>query len=917
MKKNINENKNNEYKFVKEAGLTLAVFALVIGTALFAINIVVGELLRMASGQTIWMIEANVDNTFTSVSLAFDSNMHFLRDKINDEADSEQLLEEIIKISNWLVNSNHHKFYSESAFYGYYKGEFLDGAGWVPDEDYDPTSRPWHISAVEAKGEIALTTPYVDAQTGEVITSCSQEIYNKDGESIGVLAIDAILADLFDYFHNLHEQENVQVILMDDNFNISIHSDTALSGKHLSDYSPEFYHYIKSLEDKDSVIVKNAKIFDGNEQYVFSLLQIENGWYIATVVPNSKYYQNSYIIMIIMIMFGLVGYSVTVYILYNLNTQRKIANEASKSKSDFLANMSHEIRTPMNAIIGISQIRLQNEDLPDEYASDFHRIYNSGSNLLGIINDILDMSKIEKGKLELSPINYDVPSLINDAVQLNIVRIGSKPLEFLLDVDENVPLRFIGDELRLKQILNNLLSNAIKYTEKGYVKLSVSHTAHKDDYTLRFIVEDTGQGLKPEDLKKLFLLYSRFNTVANRATEGAGLGLSIAKRLIEMMEGTIHVDSKYGKGSKFIVEVKQGKIECPVIGKDLSERLRNFTFINETQTAEIKISCEPMPYGKVLVVDDVETNLYVAAGLMKPYRLNVETANSGYKAIELVENGNTYDVIFMDHMMPLMDGVETTKKLRELGYTGSIFALTANALVGNDEMFIQNGFDGFVAKPINVRHLNEVLNKTVRDGNPDEAKKYVNKSEETASVQPFCSNPKILQVFCRDAEKAIVAFEETLASGDIKLYTTTAHAMKSALANVGEYDASKLAQELENAGLKNDKGFISASTENFINVLKSIIQKINPNETVTHIDEDIVENLDYLIEQLTIIKTACEDYDDTTAYAAFDKLKDKRWKKSTIDLLEEINDMLFSNSDFDGATQKADFMLKNINMLRS
>jgi PAS domain S-box-containing protein len=357
------------------------------------------------------------------------------------------------------------------------------------------------------------------------------------------------------------------------------------------------------------------------------------------------------------------------------------ALEASKAKSHFLAAMSHEIRTPMNAIIGISQIELSKDDLPEEYAMTLGKIYDSGNNLLGIINDILDMSKIENGKLEINPVNYDTPSLINDTVQLNIVRIGSKPIKFILDADENLPSKMLGDDLRIKQILNNLLSNAIKYTAAGSVKLSINHfIAENGDLMLRFRVSDTGQGLKPEDQKKLFSEYARFNFSANRKTEGAGIGLSITQNLVKLMDGKIIVESEYGVGSTFEVIVKQEKVDCPPIGKEIADKLREFRFSGKKDFANLQISREIMPYGKILIVDDIESNLYVAKGLMLPYKLTIETALSGFKAIDSVNSGKIYDIIFMDHMMPEMDGIETTQKLREQGYKGVIVALTANAI---------------------------------------------------------------------------------------------------------------------------------------------------------------------------------------------------------------------------------------------
>ncbi|MCL1992776.1 MAG: ATP-binding protein [Spirochaetes bacterium] len=585
---------------------------------------------------------------------------------------------------------------------------------------------------------------------------------------------------------------------------------------------------------------------------------------------------------------------------------KMLAEEANKSKSNFLAMMSHEIRTPLNGIIGIAQIQLQKEGLQDEYSAAFNRIYSSGDNLLRIINDILDMSKIEVGKFELVPVEYYLASLVNDVVQLNMVRIGEKAIKFSLNVQEDLPAKLFGDDLRIKQVLNNLISNAIKYTERGYVKLSVSHFKEGGIVKLRFTVSDTGQGMRGEDIEKLFLAYSRFNAEANRATEGAGLGMNITQRLVEMMGGTIEVESEYGKGSTFVVTIEQKPLApYTAIGAVLAKKLCDFTFSDDRKMSKMQV--QPMPYGKVLVVDDTETNLYVAQGLLAPYKLEVETADSGYAALEKVRHGNIYDIVFMDHMMPHMDGIETTQRLRSLGYQGAIVALTANALAGNDEMFRQNGFDGFIPKPIDIKILDSALNKFIRDRRPEkqmpEADAFVPQAVFEGQAASLKNDPKMLEIFRKDAEKAIVTLRETLAAGDLKLFTTTAHAMRSALHNVGKSDSA--AQALEEAGRNADTGYINANTEAFIETLKAIVSDMFKNDSGAAASQESPGDAGYLAERLSLIQTACENYDDEAAFSALAALKERPWKKETADALENIHDVLFLHSDFDKAGKLA------------
>ena len=405
-------------------------------------------------------------------------------------------------------------------------------------------------------------------------------------------------------------------------------------------------------------------------------------------------------------------------------TERKAMEEAalsaSRSKSAFLATMSHEIRTPMNAILGITEIQLHDETLAPNTREALGKIYNSGELLLGIINDILDLSKIEAGKLELTLGEYNAANLIRDTAALNIMRIGGKPIEFELSVDENLPSTLIGDELRIKQILNNLLSNAFKYTEKGLVKLSVSVGGGNENSEAALVVEvsDTGCGMTEEQLNVIFDAYTRFITEANRVTEGAGLGMNITYNLVRLMNGEITVKSEPGKGTIFTVRLPQGTTASAALGKEMAESLQGFRMNDTKQIKRAQVVFEPMPYGSVLVVDDVELNLYVVEGLLAPYELSVETVKSGFDAIDKIKGGKTYDIVFMDHMMPQMDGMEATKIIRDMGYTRPIIALTANALVGQAEIFLANGFDGFISKPVYVRRMDALLKKLIHDKQP-------------------------------------------------------------------------------------------------------------------------------------------------------------------------------------------------------
>jgi signal transduction histidine kinase/CheY-like chemotaxis protein len=620
--------------------------------------------------------------------------------------------------------------------------------------------------------------------------------------------------------------------------------------------------------------------------YAVSSVPIMN-WYIVAFMPAAaevtydSVLTNFFMILLALVLVIFIVSNVFAAFIQNtVNAQNRRllelateAREANRAKSSFLATMSHEIRTPMNAILGLSEMTIALDNLPAEVYGNIEKIRGAGSSLLSIINDILDLSKIESGKLEITPAAYDLPSIISDVIQINIVRIGDKNIRFVLDVSPDLPATALGDELRIKQILNNILSNAFKYTQHGYVTMSVSHrsdvgeNAGENTMILVFRITDTGQGMKDEDVKNLFDEYSRFNAAANRATEGAGLGMSITQKLIAIMNGKIEVESTYGKGSVFTVSIPQGKINDCVIGGELVNNLKNFNFFSDSSAQKREDTIrEYMPYGSVLVVDDLDTNLYVAQGLMSPYGLKIETAVSGQEALEKIRTGSVYDIIFMDHMMPVMDGIETTVKIRESGYTGTIIALTANAVSGQKEKFIQSGFNDFISKPIDTRKLDASLNKWIKDKHsPEEAARAVNAGEKNApppggdlptetgtfiipgvdvkkgismTGNTLPSYRKVLSMFRKDAAERLTLLRSFSAAAqsnppagkDMSQFIIWVHALKSASATIGAEEVSAEAARLEAAGNAGDMAVIRKHLPGFTEHLAELVEGINALE---------------------------------------------------------------------------------------
>ncbi|MCR5746154.1 MAG: response regulator [Lachnospiraceae bacterium] len=387
----------------------------------------------------------------------------------------------------------------------------------------------------------------------------------------------------------------------------------------------------------------------------------------------------------------------------------------SKAKSDFLSNMSHEIRTPINAVLGMNEmiLRESNEANIIGYSES---IKSSGNTLLSLINDILDFSKIESGKIDLVPVDYDLSSVINDLAVMIRSRADEKGLRLCFDINPDTPKRLNGDEVRIKQIITNILTNAVKYTEKGTVTLGVDYQdidTEPDSVFINVEVKDTGIGIKKEDMDKLFVEYERIEVKRNRHIEGTGLGLSITKGLLELMGSSLKAESIYGLGSKFSFSLKQKVIAREPLGDyeaDFEEMRKKHDRYKEKFLA---------PDAEILVVDDNQMNLSVFKNLLKKTRIKIDTAESGNEGLALMKK-KKYDVIFLDHMMPRKDGIETLQDLKsDKGNPNTetpVICLTANAIAGIRDQYLAAGFDDYISKPVDPEKLEEMLIYYLPDG---------------------------------------------------------------------------------------------------------------------------------------------------------------------------------------------------------
>ncbi len=611
------------------------------------------------------------------------------------------------------------------------------------------------------------------------------------------------------------------------------------------------------------IALATANIFNTSrgEQVLFEAEVPDTDYLIAGFVSKEVASEGiGNIVVLVTFVFGMMMVLMIIGILYLMNASIKLkesdelkkamamAEEANKAKSNFLANMSHEIRTPINAVLGMNEMILR-ESEDKAILTYSENIKHAGKTLLGLINDILDFSKIEAGKIDIVCVDYDLPLMIKDLVNMIRTRSDDKGLELKLDFDKELPKKLYGDEFRIKQIITNILTNAVKYTKKGSITFKIGFNkldSDPENIMLNVSIKDTGIGIKPEDKEKLFTEFERIEEKRNRNIEGTGLGLNITKSLLGIMGSSLMVDSVYGEGSTFSFNLKQKVIDWEPIGNYGAEDIEALDKHKKYKEKFIA------PLANVLVVDDNPMNLMVFESLLKKTRINIDKANNGDECI-VFSGVKKYDIIFLDHMMPGKDGIETLHEIRNHEDNPNVFTpsvcLTANAISGAREGYIKEGFDDYLSKPIDAVKLEEMILQFLPadkiqepDGDteeseednkeiPEELKALSGTAIDVAQGMKNSGTLEaympLLKMFYESIEDRADEIEGYYENGNMKDYVIKVHALKSSARIIGAESFAVEAQEIENAGKSSDEGYINSHHSDFMSKYRSFKETLS------------------------------------------------------------------------------------------
>lgn len=752
-----------------------------------------------------------------------------------------------------------------TGIYGYINGQYVDGVGWTPPEDYDPTARDWYIDTSAAQGKTLIVSPYVDAETGNVIISVCKALSDNNN----VLGLDLTLSHVQEIVEDIQINGNGYGFILNYDGTVVAHKDAGEKGKNYSEIPERAALYDKVMETGKGYFEMEI---DGRMCTVF-VDDILDQWHLVIVVESAVLFKPTRDVLVVSICVGVIVFAlISAFYIIGYRHERKVnkrleemkaneqrreyeakilalekaaADSANKAKSDFLADMSHEIRTPINAVLGMNEMILRQSDDEQilEYSSN---IKSAGNTLLSLINNILDFSKIEDGKMSLVPVEFDTAELIDSLVNSVSERARAKGLELNIDVDRSVPSRLYGDDVRIGQVITNLLTNAVKYTETGSVTLRIRNNGTDgENVKLRFDVIDTGIGIKEEDLGKLFESFKRIEETRNRHIEGTGLGISIVCKLLEMMDSKLDVESRYAIGSTFGFDLKLRVVDAAPVGEAGSK--------TKNSSAKDKASHLYAPSARVLVTDDNDMNLKVATNFLKIFGITPVTCSSGSATIELMRK-EKFDIVFLDHMMPEMDGIETLRKLKDEDLTeGTVMiALTANAVVGAEEQYLSAGFDGYLSKPITIEDIEKTLAQylpaDIIGRNEDISNNDLNNKEnksitiDTArqiglnvdsALVYSCGDEdfylELLTDYAGQASDRCAELTSYLEAGNLKDYEILVHSVKSSSKTIGADDLSELAKLLESAARDSNADYVRQHHDALVSGLEELRTRIIGN----------------------------------------------------------------------------------------